>query len=198
MEKFKGNGDTGQGAPNKDFGGSEKVSKMKCLTEGRQRVAGGKGGVRSKEQDRKQGDTAQASRQGRGWCSQGIPGKRPVSPVTQSVLFKNTPCPLRISARHPIGLTQSLRVLRRRSPKAAQLELSFQAQLFFRGIISGSDGKEPACNAEDISLIPGSGRSSGEGNDNSLQYSCLVNSMDRGAWWATVHGVAKSQIQLSK
>ena len=44
----------------------------------------------------------------------------------------------------------------------------------------------------DVSLIPGSGRSSGEGNGNPLQYSCLENPMDRGAWWATVHGAAKS------
>ena len=56
-----------------------------------------------------------------------------------------------------------------------------------------SDGKESACNAEDPGLIPGSGRSLGEGNGNPLQYSCLENSMDRGAWRATVHGVAKSQ-----
>ena len=46
-------------------------------------------------------------------------------------------------------------------------------------------------------LIPGSGRSPGEGNGNPLQYSCLENPMDRRAWWATVHGVAKSQIRLS-
>ena len=45
----------------------------------------------------------------------------------------------------------------------------------------------------DLSLIPGSGRSPGEGNGNPLQYSCLESSMDKGAWWATVHGVAKSQ-----
>ena len=45
----------------------------------------------------------------------------------------------------------------------------------------------------DLGSIPGSGRSSGEGNRNSLQYSCLENPMDRGAWWATIHGVAKSQ-----
>ena len=55
-----------------------------------------------------------------------------------------------------------------------------------------SDGKEPACSARDQGLIPESGGSPGEGNDNPLQYSCLENSMDRGAWWATVHGVAKS------
>jgi len=52
----------------------------------------------------------------------------------------------------------------------------------------GSDSKESACNAGDLGLIPGSGKSSGEGNDNPLQYSCLENSKDRGAWWATVHG----------
>ena len=49
----------------------------------------------------------------------------------------------------------------------------------------------------DLGLIPGSGRSLKEGTDNPLQYSFLENSMDRGAWWATVHGVAKSQSQLS-
>ena len=59
---------------------------------------------------------------------------------------------------------------------------------------SSSDGKASACNAGDLCLIPGSGRSPGEGNGNPLQYSCLENSMDRGAWQATVHGVAKSQI----
>jgi len=46
-------------------------------------------------------------------------------------------------------------------------------------------------------LIPGLGRSPGEGNGNPFLYSCLENSMDKGAWWATVHGVAKSQTQLS-
>ena len=49
----------------------------------------------------------------------------------------------------------------------------------------------------DAGLIPGSGRSLGEGNGNALQYSCLENTMDRGAWWATVHGVPKSWTQLS-
>ena len=59
------------------------------------------------------------------------------------------------------------------------------------------DGEESAFNAGDLSSIPGSGRSPGEGNGNPLQYSCLENSMDRGAWWATVHGVTKSQTWLS-
>ena len=49
----------------------------------------------------------------------------------------------------------------------------------------------------DLGSIPGSGRSSGEGNGNPLQYSCLENPMDRGAWWATVHGVSKSRTRLS-
>ena len=57
--------------------------------------------------------------------------------------------------------------------------------------------KESACNVVDLGLIPGSGRSPGEGNSNPLQYSCLGNPMDRGAWWATVHRVAKSQTRWS-
>ena len=55
----------------------------------------------------------------------------------------------------------------------------------------GSDGKESDCNAEDVDSAPGSERSPGEGNGNPLQFSCLENSMVRGAWRATVHGVTK-------
>ena len=58
-------------------------------------------------------------------------------------------------------------------------------------------GNESTCNAGDLGLIPGSGRSPGEGNSNSLQYSCLGNCMDRAACGATVHGVAKNQTGLS-
>ena len=54
-----------------------------------------------------------------------------------------------------------------------------------------------ACNAGDLGLIPGSGRSPGEGNGNPLQCSCLENPMDREAWWAAVHGVTKSWTRLS-
>ena len=61
----------------------------------------------------------------------------------------------------------------------------------------GSEGKASACDAEDPGSIPGLGRSPGEGNGNPLQYSCLENPMDRGAWRTTVHGVAKSQTRLS-
>ena len=60
-----------------------------------------------------------------------------------------------------------------------------------------SDGKESVCNGRDQGSIPGSERSPGERNNYPLQYSCLENSMDRGAWRATVHGVTKSQTQLS-
>ena len=61
------------------------------------------------------------------------------------------------------------------------------------GFPGGSDGKESACNVGDPGSIPGSGRSPGEGNDSLLQYSCLDNSVDRGAWLATVYRVAKSR-----
>ena len=61
----------------------------------------------------------------------------------------------------------------------------------------GSDGKESASNAGDMGSISGSGRSPGEGNGYPLQYSCLENCMDRGAWRATVYGIAKSQTRLS-
>ena len=54
-----------------------------------------------------------------------------------------------------------------------------------------SVGKESTCNAGDLGLIPGSGRSPGEGNGNPLQHPCLENPMNRGAWQATVHGVAR-------
>ena len=55
--------------------------------------------------------------------------------------------------------------------------------------------KESTCNIGDVGSVPGSGRSPGEGNGNPVQYSCLENPMDRGAWRGTVHGVAKSWIR---
>ena len=65
--------------------------------------------------------------------------------------------------------------------------------LYIYGFPAGSDGKEFTCNAGDLGSIPGSGRSPGVGNDNPLQYSCLENSMNKGARQATVHGVAKNR-----
>ena len=67
----------------------------------------------------------------------------------------------------------------------------------FLGFPGGSDSKESACNAGDLGSIPGLGRSPEEGNGYPLQYSCMENSMDRGAWQPTVHGVVKSRTQLS-
>ena len=65
---------------------------------------------------------------------------------------------------------------------------------FVWGFPGGSDSIESACSAGDLGLIPELGISPGEGNGNPLQYSCLENSMDRGAWGATIHGVPKSHI----
>ena len=67
----------------------------------------------------------------------------------------------------------------------------FYSKLGFPG---GSVVRNPPAKAGDTDSIPGSGRSPGGGNDSSLQYSCLGNPMDRGAWWAIAYGVAKSQI----
>ena len=67
---------------------------------------------------------------------------------------------------------------------------------YYLGFPGSSVGKESACNAGDAGLIPGSERYPREGNGIPLTYSCLENLMDRGACWAIVHGVAKSQIGL--
>ena len=64
---------------------------------------------------------------------------------------------------------------------------------YFVGFPGGSEVKVSACNMGNLGSIPGWGRSPGEGNGNPLQYSCLENPMDGEAWWATVHGVAKSR-----
>ena len=63
----------------------------------------------------------------------------------------------------------------------------------WQGFPEGSDGKKSAGNAGDPGSIPGSGRPPGEGNGTPFQYSCLENPIDRGAWWAIVHGVSNSQ-----
>ena len=76
--------------------------------------------------------------------------------------------------------------------------MEFDVMLFFRikyscvlGFPGGSEVKASACNVGDLGSIPGSGRVPGEGNGNPLEYSCLENPMDGGAWWATVHGVTR-------
>ena len=76
-------------------------------------------------------------------------------------------------------------------PQVQTRPSKFHVSLGFSG---ASDGKESACSMEKLCSVPGSGRSLGEGNGNPLQYSCLENPMDGGAWWATVHGVAESDM----
>ena len=78
-----------------------------------------------------------------------------------------------------------------------RLHTPVYAGSFTLGFPGGSEVKASARNVGDLGLIPGSGRSPGEVNGNPLQYSCLENPMDGGAWWATVHGVTKSWTRLS-
>ena len=70
--------------------------------------------------------------------------------------------------------------------------------LYAMGFPGGSDGKESACSLGDLGSISRLGRYPGERNGYASQCSCLENPMDRGAWWATIHEVAKSRIQLSE
>ena len=73
----------------------------------------------------------------------------------------------------------------------------FNMMYVSREPLGGSDSKGSACSAGHLGSIPVLGRSPGEGNGYPLQYSCLENPMDRGAWWAAVHGVAKSRTRLN-
>ena len=77
------------------------------------------------------------------------------------------------------------------------ISVIWNTRIYVSGFPDGSDGKESACNAGDAGSILGSGRSSGGGLGNPLQYSCLENPMDRGSWQATVHAAAKSWTELS-
>ena len=77
------------------------------------------------------------------------------------------------------------------------LKTHVRLRLDYFVFLGGLVGKESAHNAGDLVLIPGSGRCSREGNGNPLQYSCLGNPMDRGAWQVNVHGIAESWTQLS-
>ena len=74
-------------------------------------------------------------------------------------------------------------------------EIGYPLQCSWASLVA--DGTQSTCNVRDLCLIPRLGRSPGEGNDNPLQYSCLENPMDWGAWWATVHGMAKYWTWLS-
>ena len=83
------------------------------------------------------------------------------------------------------------------SPALQANSLPSENTRILTAVSGGSEDKASVCNAGDLGLIPGLGRSPGEGNGNPLQYSCLENPMDRGAWRATVHRVAKSRTRLS-
>ena len=78
------------------------------------------------------------------------------------------------------------------------LLIGFKLFCIYYGFPGSSVSRDSACIAGDLGLIPESGRSPGEGNGKSLQYPCLENPMDRGPWWAAVHGITKSWAQLSK
>ena len=84
-------------------------------------------------------------------------------------------------------------VIEKKSGKWRMLTDLRKINAIMMGFPGGSEVKASACNTEDLDSIPGLGRFPGERNGNPLQYSCLENPMDRGAWWATVHRVAKSQ-----
>ena len=75
--------------------------------------------------------------------------------------------------------------------------ICFANIILYWGFLGSSVGKESACKAGDPGSVPGLGRSPGEGHGNPLQHFCLGNPMDRRAWWAAVHGAAKSRTQLS-
>ena len=94
-------------------------------------------------------------------------------------------CPKEFSFPLPCGCRSSCLLKRTTDPNKVTYAKP-------QGFPSGLDGKESACNAGDLGSIPGSGRSPGEGHGNLLQYSCLENPIDRGAWRATVHRVAQS------
>ena len=103
---------------------------------------------------------------------------------------------LSISLLLQVGLSQETRSIELKLfffPFRASWKINTPV-LEFSSFLCGSDSKESACKAGDMSLIHVSGRSPGEGNGNPLQYSSLESPMDRGAWWATVHGIAKSCI----
>ena len=102
---------------------------------------------------------------------------------------------MRVVSLTGILLTHRLESLVRNFNHVFHKVLKISRLFFFLYYPSSSDSKESACSVGDPSLIPGLGRSPGEGNENLCQYSCLENPKDREEWRATVHGVRKSQTQ---
>ena len=112
-----------------------------------------------------------------------------------------TPCPVWPPARDPLTADFLYLILAKVTEGSAgsthRGHFVMSRLAFIKGLPGGSVVKNPPANAGDSGSIPGLGRSPGEGHGNPLQYSYLGNPMDRGAWWATVLGVTKSQICLS-
>ena len=103
-----------------------------------------------------------------------------------------------VQLSHPYMITGKIVALTRWTSVGKVKSLLFN--MLYRFVMDfpgGSDGKKSACNVVDLGFVPGVGRFHGAGNDNPLQYSHLENPMERGAWWATIHGVAKRQTQPS-
>ena len=94
------------------------------------------------------------------------------------------------------AIEKSIEIGKQKLPEILSLEISTDYNLTIAYFPRGSDGKESACNLRDLGSIPGLGRSPVGGHGNPLQYSCLENPMDTGAWWATVHWVTKSRTLL--
>ena len=130
--------------------------------------------------------------------SQSLP--KPMSITIQPSHPLSSPSPSAFSLSQNQGLFQWVSTLYQ-VPKYWTLSFSISPSNEYSGLISftirlpgGSEVKASASNEGDLGLIPGSGRSPGEGYGNPLQYSCLENPMDGGAWWATVHRVAQSDM----
>ena len=108
-----------------------------------------------------------------------------------------------MGAEEPIQAAVIVTTQKAGEPKHSQVQkgfLAWEVEVVISsdsGFPGGPEVKASACSVGDLGSIPGSGISPGEGNSNPLQCSCLENPMDVGAWWATVHGVAKSRTRLS-
>ena len=114
------------------------------------------------------------------FCSNSCPLCQWFHPTISSLL---PPCPPTLSLYQHQSLLQWV---------GSSHQVASHQGLRITGFPGGSDSKALTCSAGDLDSIPVSRRSPGEGNGNTTQYSCLDNSMDRGAWWATVHGVRES------
>ena len=115
------------------------------------------------------------------------------SSTVQEALGELPPLPVNLLMQEAMS-SEGKRTTAKLMERFADIKNHVERHLGFPG---GSDGKDSACNVRDSGSIPGLVGSPGEGNGNTLQYSCLENSMDRGVWWTIVHGDSKSQTQLS-